>query len=90
MKSITIPWQPGPPVEAAHKAAIEAGFNCYSKPWGPGAPQDFTADREAVFYFSRNLEVLEVVVRTTQADPLQEPEANQIVSNQTEIIYDQV
>lgn len=75
MTTVTIHSIPGQPHRiTAQDEAIRQGFNCYSKPARPEL-EDFQTDREAVFYYTwHGGQILEVIVRTTDADPLQEPE----------------
>ena len=85
MKTITQHLKQGTtPYLQAQEVAIASGYNCYSKPHGKEL-YDFTTDREEVFYFSRNSQILEVCILLHQADPLAEPEAAEIVSKQTTI-----
>ena len=85
MKTITQHLKQGTtPYLQAQEVAIANGYNCYSKPHGKDI-WDFTTDREEVFYFSRNGQILEVCILLHQADPLAEPEAAETVSKQTTI-----
>lgn len=72
MKTIQLQAGPGQnPRFLADEEAIRQGFNCYSKP-GPKTMTDFTTPKEAVFYYSKNLEPLEVVVTLPGYDPYSE------------------
>lgn len=85
MKTITQHLKPGTtPYLQAQEVAIANGYNCYSKPHGKDL-WDFVTDREEVFYFSRNGQILEVCILLHQADPLAETATQGIISNQTSI-----
>lgn len=65
----TIITSPAPGQRAEHaamKAAVDAGFNCYSKPCGEGKPQDHTSERGDVFYYAWHGKLLEVIVSAQQ------------------------
>jgi hypothetical protein len=63
MKKVTIIKKPGTlAYYQAMDEAIKQGWNCYSKPYNKDY-YDYITDTEEVFYYSKNLLILEVTVK---------------------------